>query len=129
LREGGGTGLGWGNLPTIALAVALAFADALTLLPLLRAGRGLRAALSLALAADADAPPVQRMPLDVDPEGLFNSRNPETMVPVVVVAGHAMRYSGTYLLRRENRERLRDMAVREVVRLLKEWHAAREGGG
>jgi hypothetical protein len=40
-----------------------------------------------------------------------------------------MRYSGTYLLRRENRERLRDMAVREVVRLLKEWHAAREGGG
>ena len=49
-----GTALGWGNLPTLALAVALAFAFgyALTLLPLLRAGLGLRAALGLALAAD-----------------------------------------------------------------------------
>jgi hypothetical protein len=49
-----GTALGWGNLPTIALAVALAFAFgyALTLVPLLRAGLGLRAALVLALAAD-----------------------------------------------------------------------------
>lgn len=49
-----GTALGWGNLPTIALAVALAFAFgyALTLVPLLRAGLGLRAALGLALAAD-----------------------------------------------------------------------------
>jgi hypothetical protein len=49
-----GTALGWGNLPTVALAAALAFAFgyALTLLPLLRAGLGLRAALGLALAAD-----------------------------------------------------------------------------
>src|SRR5918993_5995507 len=49
-----GTALGWGDLPTIALAVALAFAFgyALTLLPLLRAGLGLGAALGLALAAD-----------------------------------------------------------------------------
>ncbi len=49
-----GTAFGWGNLPTVALAVALAFAFgyALTLLPLLRAGLGLRAALGLALAAD-----------------------------------------------------------------------------
>lgn len=49
-----GTALGWGSLPTVALAVALAFAFgyALTLLPLLRAGLGLRAALGLALAAD-----------------------------------------------------------------------------
>jgi uncharacterized protein DUF4396 len=49
-----GTALGWGNLPTVALAVALAFAFgyALTLVPLLRAGLGLRAALGLALAAD-----------------------------------------------------------------------------
>ena len=49
-----GTALGWGNLPTLALAVALAFAFgyALTLLPLLRAGLGLRTALGLALAAD-----------------------------------------------------------------------------
>ena len=46
--------LGWGNLPTIALAVALAFAFgyALTLLPLLRAGLRLGTALGLALAAD-----------------------------------------------------------------------------
>ena len=47
-----GPALGWGNLPTGALAVALAFAYALTLAPLLRAGLDLRAALGLALAAD-----------------------------------------------------------------------------
>ncbi len=49
-----GTAFGWGNLPTLALAVALAFAFgyALTLMPLLRAGLGFRAALGLALAAD-----------------------------------------------------------------------------
>jgi hypothetical protein len=45
-----GTALGWGDLPTIALAFA--FGYALTLLPLLRVGLGLRAALGLALAAD-----------------------------------------------------------------------------
>jgi hypothetical protein len=49
-----GTALGWGSLSTVALAVALAFAFgyALTLVPLLRAELGLRAALGLALAAD-----------------------------------------------------------------------------
>ena len=49
-----GTALGWGNAATIALAVALAFVFgyALTVLPLLRSGLTLRAALSLALAAD-----------------------------------------------------------------------------
>ncbi len=49
-----GTALGWGNFPTLALAVALAFAFgyALTLAPLLRAGLGLRSTLGLALAAD-----------------------------------------------------------------------------
>jgi hypothetical protein len=49
-----GTALGWGNFPTLALAVALAFAFgyALTLAPLLRAGLGLRTAVGLALAAD-----------------------------------------------------------------------------
>jgi hypothetical protein len=49
-----GTALGWGNAATIALAVALAFlfGYALTMLPLLRAGMTLRAAVPLALAAD-----------------------------------------------------------------------------
>lgn len=49
-----GTALGWGNWPTLALAVLLAFifGYALTLLPLLRAGIATRAALGLALAAD-----------------------------------------------------------------------------
>ena len=48
-----GTALGWGNLPTIALAVALAFAFGylLTLLPLLKV-MPLGRALKLALAAD-----------------------------------------------------------------------------
>ncbi len=49
-----GTGLGLGNLTTIALAVALAFlfGYALSTLPLLRAGLGVGAALSVVLAAD-----------------------------------------------------------------------------
>lgn len=49
-----GTALGWGNWPTLALAVLLAFifGYALTLLPLLRAGIATRTALGLALAAD-----------------------------------------------------------------------------
>jgi hypothetical protein len=49
-----GTALGWGNLETIALAVALAFlfGYALTMRPLLRDGMALGAAARLALAAD-----------------------------------------------------------------------------
>jgi len=49
-----GTALGWGNLETIALAVALAFVSgfALTAWPLLRHGFAPREAIRLALAAD-----------------------------------------------------------------------------
>ena len=49
-----GTALGWGPWATIALAVALAFVFGylLTLLPLLRAGLTVAAALPLALASD-----------------------------------------------------------------------------
>src|SRR5687767_4057073 len=49
-----GTALGWGNLETIALAIALAFTSgyALTMLPLLRAGLETRKAMRLALASD-----------------------------------------------------------------------------
>ena len=49
-----GTALAWSNGATIALAVGLAFlfGYALTMLPLLRTGMGLAAALPLALAAD-----------------------------------------------------------------------------
>ena len=49
-----GTALGWGNLPTIVLAIALAyvFGYALTMLPLLRAGLALAAAIPLAFASD-----------------------------------------------------------------------------
>ena len=49
-----GTALGWGNLPTAALAVGLAFVFgyALSALPLVRSGVALGAALSLVLAAD-----------------------------------------------------------------------------
>jgi hypothetical protein len=48
------TALGWSNLASIALAVALAFlfGYSLTMLPLLRAGLALAAAIPLALAAD-----------------------------------------------------------------------------
>ncbi len=50
-----GTALGWGNVATITLAVTLAFVSgfALTMLPFLRRGYTLRAALRIALAADA----------------------------------------------------------------------------
>ncbi len=49
-----GTALGWGDYQTIALAVALAFffGYSLTMLPLLRAGLALAAAVPLALASD-----------------------------------------------------------------------------
>jgi hypothetical protein len=49
-----GTALGWGNVTTIALAVVLAFffGYSLTMLPLLRSGLALGAAIPLALAAD-----------------------------------------------------------------------------
>jgi hypothetical protein len=49
-----GTALGWSEWETIALAVALAFffGYSLTMLPLLRGGLALGAALPIALAAD-----------------------------------------------------------------------------
>jgi hypothetical protein len=49
-----GTALGWGDYETIALAVVLAFffGYSLTLLPLLRGGLSLAAAVRVALAAD-----------------------------------------------------------------------------
>ena len=49
-----GTGLGWDDLPTIALSVALAFlfGYSLTLRPLLASGLAFAAAARLALAAD-----------------------------------------------------------------------------
>jgi hypothetical protein len=49
-----GTALGWGNLPTIVLAVALAFlfGYSLTALPLLRSGLALSSVVPIALAAD-----------------------------------------------------------------------------
>ena len=49
-----GTALGWSDLATIVLAIALAFVFgySLTMLPLLRAGLALSAAIPLALASD-----------------------------------------------------------------------------
>ena len=49
-----GTALGWSNAPTIALAIVLAFffGYSLTMLPLLRSGLVLSAAIPLALASD-----------------------------------------------------------------------------
>jgi hypothetical protein len=49
-----GTALGWANLQTVALAVVLAFVSgfALTMMPFLRRGYGLGAAVRVALAAD-----------------------------------------------------------------------------
>jgi len=49
-----GTAWGWSNSATILISIVLAFVSGygLTLLPLLRAGMGLGAALGLALASD-----------------------------------------------------------------------------
>ena len=49
-----GTALGWGNFATIVLSIVLAFffGYSLTMLPLLRAGLALSAAIPLALASD-----------------------------------------------------------------------------
>jgi hypothetical protein len=50
-----GTAAGWGDWPTIALAVVLAFVFgfSLTMVPLVRSGMALAAALPVAFAADA----------------------------------------------------------------------------
>ncbi len=50
-----GTALGWSNGATVVLAIGLAFVSgfALTAVPFLRRGYGLRAALRIAFAADA----------------------------------------------------------------------------
>src|SRR3712207_8027936 len=55
-----GTALGWGNVPTIALAVALAFffGYLLTMLPLLRSGMALAAVLALAFPSATPSIPV-----------------------------------------------------------------------
>jgi hypothetical protein len=49
-----GTALGWGNFPTIVLAIVLAFlfGYAFTAVPLLRAGLAFAAVVPIALAAD-----------------------------------------------------------------------------
>jgi Domain of unknown function (DUF4396) len=49
-----GTALGWGNTPTIALAIVLAFffGYSLTMIPLLRVGLAFATAVPLALASD-----------------------------------------------------------------------------
>ena len=49
-----GSSLGWGTVATIVLAVALAFffGYSLTLMPLLRAGLGMRKSVRIALVAD-----------------------------------------------------------------------------
>ncbi|GAA2278199.1 DUF4396 domain-containing protein [Streptomyces hawaiiensis] len=49
-----GTALGWGNVPTMVLAIGLAFlfGYSFTLFAVLRAGLGLKAAIRVALAAD-----------------------------------------------------------------------------
>lgn len=49
-----GTALGWGNVPTMVLAIALAFffGYSFTLYSVRRAGLGLKAAVRVALAAD-----------------------------------------------------------------------------
>ncbi|MFD7298830.1 DUF4396 domain-containing protein [Streptomyces sp. NPDC059897] len=49
-----GTALGWGNVPTMALAITLAFffGYSLTLRGVLKAGLGFKAAIRVALAAD-----------------------------------------------------------------------------
>ena len=49
-----GSALGWGTVATIALAVALAFlfGYSLTMIPLMRAGLGLRKSVRIGLAAD-----------------------------------------------------------------------------
>jgi uncharacterized protein DUF4396 len=58
-----GTALGWGNAPTIALAVTLAFCFGylFTLVPLVRGGMALRAAAGVALAADTISITVMEM--------------------------------------------------------------------
>jgi len=105
-----GTALGWGDFETIALAVALAFffGYSLTMLPLLRSGLALAAAVPVALAADTISITIMEI---VDnaimllipgamEAGLDNFRFWGSLAVALVIAGAAAYPVNRWLIRR-----------------------------
>ena len=105
-----GTWLGWGDLETIAIAVVLAFffGYSLTMLPLLRSGLALAAAVPVALAADT----VSITIMEIDDNaimlvipgamgaGLDNARFWVSLAVALVIAGAAAYPANRWLIRR-----------------------------
>ena len=105
-----GTALGWSNMQTVALSVALAFVFgySLTLLPLLRGGLALAAALPIAFAADTISIAVMEVvdnaimllvPGAMD-AGLGNLRFWGSLAASLVIAGTVAFPVNRYLIRR-----------------------------
>ena len=105
-----GTALGWGDFQTIALAVVLAFffGYSLTLLPLLRSGLALAAAVPIALAADTISITIMEIvdnaimlliPGAMD-AGLDNFRFWGSLAAALVIAGAAAYPANRWLIRR-----------------------------
>lgn len=105
-----GTALGWGDFQTIALAVVLAFffGYSLTMLPLLRSGLALAAAVPVALAADTISITIMEI---VDnaimllipgamEAGLDNVRFWGSLAVALVIAGAAAYPVNRWLIRR-----------------------------
>ena len=105
-----GTALGWGDFETIALAVVLAFffGYSLTMLPLLRSGLALSAAVPVALAADTISITIMEIvdnaimlliPGAMD-AGLDNVRFWGSLAVALLVAGAAAYPVNRWLIRR-----------------------------
>ena len=105
-----GTALGWGDFQTIALAVVLAFffGYSLTLLPLLRGGLALAAAVPVALAADTISITIMEIvdnaimlliPGAMD-AGLANFRFWGSLAVALVIAGAVAYPANRWLIRR-----------------------------
>jgi uncharacterized protein DUF4396 len=105
-----GTALGWGDLETIFLAVVLAFffGYSLTMLPLLRSGLALSAAVPVALAADTISITIMEIvdnaimlliPGAMD-AGLDNVRFWGSLAVALLIAGAAAYPVNRWLIRR-----------------------------
>jgi uncharacterized protein DUF4396 len=100
-----GTALGWGNLATIALAVALAyvFGFGLTSLPLFRAGLTLPAIVPIALAADTVSITIMEVIDNLTVlliPGAMEAGVDEPLIYASIAAGFAIAYPFAFLANR-----------------------------
>jgi Domain of unknown function (DUF4396) len=100
-----GTAFGWGNLPTIVLAIGLAyvFGFGLTSLPLFRAGLTFAAIVPIALAADTVSITIMEV-IDnltvVLIPGAMEARLDEPLIYASIAAGFVIAYPFAFLANR-----------------------------